>query len=34
MKKTWIKNAITAKFYLKEKKDYVIDNGLVRIVDY
>jgi preprotein translocase subunit SecA len=34
VKKTWIKNAITAEFYLKENKDYVVRDGLIRIVDY
>jgi preprotein translocase subunit SecA len=34
MKDTWIKKAICAKFFLKEKQDYVIENNQIRIVDY
>ena len=27
VKRTWIKNAIAAEFYLKEDKDYVVRDG-------
>ncbi|CAK57063.1 unnamed protein product (macronuclear) [Paramecium tetraurelia] len=34
MKKTWIENAILAKFHFQESKHYLIDNNNVRIIDF